>query len=170
MPRYLTRAGFVGAAAATAAFPRLALADAPADLDLANARLLVAIELLLADFYGRAKKSDLVARALFNEQEHYSAVAQILSGAGQTPATAADIDFSYPKKTFEELAVALETLALGAYLGAVASTQSATFRNVFARIGASEAEHLSAFRPFRNSFPDVLAIEQASDALSEYTG
>lgn len=171
MPRYLTRSGFVSAAVAGAAFPGLALADPPPDLDLANARLLVTVELLLADFYSHAKKSELVSRALFNEQEHYDAVAQILTGAGQTPATADDIDFGYPaKKTFTELAVALETLALGAYLGAIDSTQSQPFRRVFARIAASEAEHLSAFQPFRNSFPDLLTIEQASDALSEYTG
>jgi hypothetical protein len=170
LPRSLTRTAFLGTAALAAVAPATALAAPPADQDLANARLLVAIELLLADFYGQAKKSDVVTRALFNEKEHYTAVAQILSGAGQTAATADDIDFSYPKKTFEELAVALESLALGAYLGAIDSTQSQVFRLVFARIAASEAEHLSAFTPFRNSFADVLSIEQASDALSEYTG
>jgi hypothetical protein len=174
MPRHLTRGALVAAAAATA-FPALARADASADGDLANARLLVAVELLLIDFYGRLPKTPLHARAAFNEREHLAAVSRILTDAGQTPLAAADIDFAYPRHSFDTNANAvalgwtLEHLALGAYLGAIDSSQSQVYRLVFARIAANEAEHLTAFRPFSNSFADVLTIEQASDALSEYT-
>jgi Ferritin-like domain len=175
MPRHLSRGAFLGAALAAAAAPR-ALAAAPSDLDLANARLLVAIELLLADFYSRLPKSRVHTRAAFNEREHLAAVGQILTDSGQTPVGADDIDFTYPARSFASeasrtrLGWTLEHLALGAYLGAIDSTQSQVYRLVFARIAANEAEHLTAFRPFANSFADVLTIEQASDALGEYTG
>jgi hypothetical protein len=174
LPGHLTRASFLAGAALVVAAPR-ALADAPADGDLANARLLVALELLLLDFYGRSKLP-ISKRAAFNEQEHLDAVSKILTDAGQTPATADDIDFSYPKASFGDpekataLGWTLERLTLGAYLGAVESTISPVYRNVFVRISASEAQHMEALRPFTNSFADVLTIEQASDALSEYTG
>src|SRR5579885_2121734 len=165
MPRYLSRGAFLGTAAAAALAPS-ALADAgPSDSDLANARLLVAVELLLLDFYGRLPKTGAHTRAAFNEQEHLAALSRILLDAGQTPATAADIDFSYPSRSFAtaahaaELGWTLEHLALGAYLGAIDSTQSQIYRLVFARIAVNEAEHLTAFRPFTNSFGDVLTAE-----------
>ena len=170
----MSRSSFLAAAALGVVAPA-ALADAPADSDLASTRLLVAVELLLLDFYGRAKLP-LAKRAAFNEQEHLAAVSQILTDAGQTPLTAGDIDFSYPGGAFgspgktAELGWSLERLALGSYLGAVDSSVSLVYRNVFARISANEAQHLEALRPFANSFADVLTIEQASDALSEYTG
>src|SRR5579885_1182417 len=142
MPRHFSRSAFLAAAAAAALAPP-ALADAgPSDSDLANARLLVAVELLLLDFYGRLPKTPRHSRAAFNEQEHLAAVSQILLDAGQTPATAADIDFSYPARSFDteahaaDLGWTLEHLALGAYLGAIDSTQSQIYRLVFARVAA----------------------------------
>ncbi len=188
MPGQLTRSAFLATAALAVAAPA-ALAEAPADIDLANARLLVALELLLLDFYGRALAAhrfgpagrDAFARARFNEGEHLAAVSQILTGAGQTPLTAADIDFSYPRRSFESrgatarLGLALEQLALGAYLGAVGSTVSPALKLPLAQIAACEAQHLSVFEDeatghaLTNSFGDPLSIQQASDALSRYT-
>jgi hypothetical protein len=194
LPRHISRTGFIGFAAAAVLAPRAAsgalTASGPADPDLANARLLVAVELLLLDFYARAAKAvrfgpagrDAVARARFNEQEHLGAVSQILLDAGQTPANAGDIDFSYPSDAFGSvgsavsLARRLERLATGAYLGAVASSVDHTLTLPLARIAASEAQHLSAFareatgHPYAASFPDALTIEQASGALGAYTG
>ena len=66
------------------------------------------------------------------------------------PATAHDIDFSYPRGSFASraaiarLGVQLETLSLGAYLGAVAPADAALPRPAAAR-AASEAQHLSVF-------------------------
>lgn len=189
MPRHLTRSSFLATAAlATIAAPA-AWADGPADQDLANARLLVAVELLLADFYERALAArlfdaggrDALKRARFNEGEHLAAVSGILTGAGQTPATADDIDFSYPSRSFDSrgtvarLGLALERLALGAYLGAVASSVSRSLTLPLAQIAASEAQHLSIFQreatghPLGNSFGDALTIAQTSDALAGYT-
>ena len=169
--------------------PGRANADPISDADLAYARLLVGAELLAADFYGQAiaaKQFDgeelkYLQRALFNEQEHYNSVAMILSGAGQPPAVAADIDFAYPKGSFASrasigaLGVTLETVFLGAYLGAVGALQALPLEQPFARIAASEAQHLSVFtgltgrNPVGISFPAPLSIDEASDALDAYT-
>lgn len=165
-----------------------ASADAIPDDDLAYARLLVAAELLGADFYARAvaskrfegKAQASLRRARFNEREHYKSVAGILSVAGQTPAEAADFDFSYPKGSFAsrasiaKLGVTLETILLGAYLGAVGALQTDALKQPLARIAASESEHLGVLTqlaggtPFGLSFPDALTIEEASNALDVY--
>ncbi len=170
-------------------FARRAAADPVSDSDLAYARLLVAAELLAADFYGRLISTKLfegqalksLERALFNEHEHYDSVATILNDVGQPPAVAADIDFSYPKGAFASkasvasLGVSLETVFLGAYLGAVGGLQSSALKQPFAQIAASEAQHLSVFTgltsrdPVGISFPAPLSIDEASDALDAYT-
>jgi hypothetical protein len=188
LPRQISRTGFLAAAAALVVAPS-ALADAPADTDLAQARLLVALELLLADFYVRALKArrfgapgdDALHRALFNETEHLASVSGILTGAGQVAATAGDIDFSYPGKAFASrgsvarLAVELERLALGAYLGAVAAVQAASLKLQFAQIAACEAQHVSVFTSEATghglgaSFGQPLSIDEASNELGRYT-
>ena len=131
-------AALLVAGSAVAALAPVAAADPLSDNDLAIARVLVAAELLGIDFYQRsidAKKLDKAdtkrfAQILSNEKEHYQSVAQILSGAGQVPATALDIDMSYPKGTFDSAASinkqaqAIETIMLGCYLGAVAGFQA----------------------------------------------
>ena len=120
-------------------------------------------------------------RARFNEREHYKSVAGILSDAGQTPAVAADFDFSYPRRSFAsrtaiaKLGVRLETTFLGAYLGAVGALQTNALRQPMARIASSEAEHLGVLTQlaggmsFELSFPEPLTIEEASNALDAYT-
>jgi Ferritin-like domain len=179
----------LAAGSATELLTGTACADTIPDDDLAYARLLVAAELLGADFYARAiasKRFDARAqaclkRARFNEREHYESVARILSGAGQTPAAVTDFDFSYPKGTFAsrtgiaKLGVTLETVFLGSYLGAVGALQTNALKQPLARIAASEAEHLGLLTqlaggaPFGLSFPEALTIEEASNALDAYT-
>jgi hypothetical protein len=173
---------------ATGFFAGSAAADAIPDGDLAYARLLVAAELLASNFYAKAIASKqfsgdalrCLKRAMFNEQEHYQSMAGILAGAGQTAATAADFDVSYPKGSFASklsmatLGVMLETVFLGAYLGAVDGLLSNGFKQPVARIAANEAEHLSVFtrlsggNPVGISFPDALTIDEASNALDAY--
>jgi ferritin-like protein len=163
-----------------------ALASTP-DGDLAYARLLVALELLSLDFYSRALRSGRFAsgpelrRARAAERSHYDAVAAILVDAGQTPATAEDIDFSYPRGSFASwaavarLGLRLESLSLGAYLGAVRAIATPGFRNHAARAAASEAQHLSVFsgavggRRLGPALPATLPIDHVSDALDAYT-
>lgn len=192
----LTRAGLLrsGAAAALAAssagiVARGAAAAAPPDADLAYARLLVAADLLAADFYTQAlaakqfgaSTTKALRHAAFNEQEHYAAVAGALTAAGQTPATADDIDFTYPAKSFADkgsiakLGVAIEQLQLGAYLGAADAVQTDPLRSIVSRIAANEAQHVSLFtglledRLLGVSLPLPLGIDEASTALGAYT-
>src|SRR5438128_2823574 len=169
---------FVGAAAA----------DPLPDGDLAYARLLVATELLGADFYTRAIASGKagtrflkrlrLARA--NELQHYQSVGGILTGAGLVPASSSDIDFSYPRGTFRsegsitKVALVLENVMLGAYLGAVDGIQTNALKPVVARIAASEAQHVAYLSTIKGlssfqAFPNPLTIQQVSNALDTYT-
>jgi hypothetical protein len=164
-----------------------ARAEPLSDGDLAYARLLVGLELLSIDFYSRAIAANKfkpsvqkrLREALAHEMAHYQSVGQILVGAGQTPAGDGDIDFSYPRNTFTQagplarLGLHLETLSVGAYLGAVAGLQSPQRVQQVSRIAASEAQHLSAFgqmlaRPIGLAFPTPLPIDQISDALDAF--
>jgi len=156
------------------------------DGDLAYARLLVALELLSLDFYTRAIDacggSQLeLRRARAAERRHYDVAAAVLTDAGQVAATAQDIDFSYPRGSFSswsavaKLGVRLESLSLGAYLGAVRSLQTPLYREHAARAAASEAQHLSLFagevggRRLGPPLPAALTIDRASDALDAFT-
>lgn len=170
----LTRAGLLrlGAAASLGVGP-------PPDSDLAWARLLIATELLADDFYTRALAAGTTGtlhEARANERAHYAGLAALMSENGQAPAQAGDIDFSYPAGAFSGrasvrlLGAALETLQLGAYLGAADALVSEPLRGIAARIAANEAQHLTIFEPFHSSFPVALTIEQASDGLGRYTG
>jgi hypothetical protein len=157
--------------------------------DLAYARLLVGVELLASDFYAQAIAAAnststvqwYLKRAQLNEQDHYASVAGILNGAGQAPAVAGDIDFSYPTGTFDsegsisKLAKQLEDLSVGAYLGAIAGLQTVALTGGLARIVSCEAQHSSYFttllggKSFKNSFPPALTIDQVSNTLDTFT-
>jgi hypothetical protein len=182
----LTRgAATVVAASAFGGLASRASAAVP-DGDLAYARLLVALELLSLDFYTRAigpgGGSQLeLRRARAAERRHYDVVAAILTNAGQVPANAQDIDFSYPRGSFASrtaicrLGVRLESLSLGAYLGAVRTLLTPLCRDHAARAAASEAQHLSVFagevggRRLGPPLPAALPIDRVSDALDAFT-
>jgi hypothetical protein len=166
-----------------------AAADPIPAADIAYVRLLVGTELLASDFYQQAiaasassaAVTNRLKRAYFNEQEHYQSVAGIVSGTGAVPATSADIDFSYPKGSFEtqasieKLALQLENMMLGAYLGAIGGIATNSIKTGLAQIAACEAQHVSYFssatggKIFNLSFPPALTIDQASDALDAFT-
>ena len=166
-----------------------ALADPLSDNDLAYVRLLVGTELLGIDFYTRAldakklssKGQKNLKAALLNEKEHYQSVAAILSGAGLVPAVSADIDFAYPKGSFDtassvtKLAARLETAFLGAYLGAVGGMQSSVLLGGVGRIAANQAQHLSVFqnmlfgKPINVSFPQSMSIQEVSAVMDAFT-
>jgi ferritin-like protein len=167
-----------------------ARADTLPDNDLAYLRLLIAAELLGADFYGNAIAAQPYERpagksalkeARANERSHYALLATLVANAGQTPATADDIDFTYPKGAFAttgavtKLAVTLETLFVGAYLGAVAGIQSVGLLQPIAQIAANQAQHLTVFSQllgrsgFKAALPGALTIDTATQALGAYT-
>jgi len=182
-------AALLVAGTAVAALAPVAAADPLSDNDLAIARVLVAAELLGIDFYTQSIKANKLdkedakrfAQILSNEKEHYQSVAQILSGAGQVPATADDIDMAYPKGTFDSAASinkqaqTIETIMLGCYLGAVAGFQAVGIAAGLATIGASEAQHVAFFQtmetgnPFALAFPGPpLDFANATKALDVY--
>jgi hypothetical protein len=167
----------------------VAAADPLSDNDLATIRLLVGAELLGIDFYTRAidakklgsKGQKNLRAALLNEKEHYQSVAAILSGAGIVPAVSSDIDFTYPKGSFDtaasvaRLAAKLETAFLGAYLGAVGGMQSNALLGGMSRIAANQAQHLSVFqnmlfgKPINVSFPPAMTIQAVSAVMDGFT-
>jgi hypothetical protein len=185
--------GGVAVLAAGSAFGALAAAaqaDTLSDGDLAYLRMLIATELLGRDFYEnavaaqpyRGAAASELKLALANEAVHYTTLSTIMTKAGQSPATADEIDFTYPKGSFAttgavtKLAVTLETLFLGAYLGAAASVQSSSLVQPIAQIAANQAQHLTVFSQllgrsgFKAAMPTLLTIDVVTHALDAYTG
>jgi Ferritin-like domain len=181
-------AALLVAGSALGQFVGTAAADPLPDADLAYARLLVATELLGVDFYGKAIASHKVGPRLLkrlklahaNELQHYQSVGTILTGAGFTPAGTADLDYAYPRGAFRsegsvaKVALELETIMLGAYLGAVEGIQTAALKPVVARIAASEAQHVAYLSTIKGlssfqAFPNPMTIQQVSNALDVYT-
>jgi hypothetical protein len=160
------------------------------DGDLAYLRLLIGAELLAADFQTRALASGklttaqaaLVKKLLADEHAHDAGLAQLVTSSGQTPATADDVDFSYPAGSFDsagaiaKLALEIETLSLGACLGAVENVQTASLRLPIAQIAGNEAQHVSAVSPWLgrpvigHAFAPAWPIGAVSDALDAYEG
>lgn len=177
----LSTLGLAGPANASAA-------TTPTDGDLAYLRLLIAAELLAIDFQAKALKSRkvahsahaLLARMLSDEKQHYTQLATVLTDAGQTPATAGDIDFSYPKGSFRtegsitRLAGRLEHLMVGAYLGAVENVETSDLRLTIGQIAANEAQHQGALAALHGGsvvgkpFAPALQMGAVSDALDEF--
>ena len=176
-------------ASGLAALAPVAWADTPPDSDLAYLRLLIAAELLVIDFQTRALAGGKLRRdgahALFrriraDEKAHYAELASLLTAAGQTPATSADIDFSYPKGSFRNqasivrLAGQLEHLMVGAYVGAIENVQTPELRLPIGQIAANEAQHQGALAGLGGhptvgkAFAPALQMGAVSDALDKF--
>jgi ferritin-like protein len=190
----LIRRGAGGGAALVAsgtglvAFAAPAAADAVPDGDLAYLRLLVATELLKADFASNALRgaqlgrwtARLFRRTRSDDRAHYKRLATLMSDAGQQPASAADIDFSYPSGTFRSASsiknrgLRIGTLAVGAYVGALENVQTPSLRLPLAGIAANEAQQVSALAqlvghpPVGAAFASALPIAAVSAALAAY--
>jgi len=158
------------------------------DADLAYLRLLIAAELLAADFQARAlasgklsRRSAAVVRKMAADQKaHYAGLAQLVTSTGQTPATQDDIDFAYPKGSFAsetsilKLATEIESLVLAAYLGSLESIQTGELRLPIGQIAANEAQHVGALDGLAGravigrAFAPSLQIDAASAALDRF--
>jgi hypothetical protein len=158
------------------------------DGDLAYLRVLLAVELLQADFASQAlasgrlgaRSSALLKQIRADHVAHSTALGVLLTGAGQTPTTPDDIDFSYPKQSFAspraivKLGSSLAQLSLGAYVGAVEKLETPQLRGPIAQIAANEAQHVGAFahllgRPVvGKAFAAALPINDVSAALDRY--
>ena len=167
---------------------RSAAAAIISDNDLSYLRVLIGAELLEVDFQTTAlasSKPDSASSKLFkdlagDENAHLRGLSNLMTGAGQVPATADDITFSYPKGSFDsqaaimKLAETLEDLTLGAYLGAAENVQTPQLRLPIGQIAANEAQHVSALavaagRPaIGSAFAPSLQIGAVSAALDTY--
>jgi hypothetical protein len=176
-------------ASGLSAFTGVASAATFPDADLAYLRLLIAAELLAIDLQTQALASRKLrhngARAVVHgmrddEEAHYTQLAKLMTDAGQTPATAGDINFSYPKGSFRSqasivrLAGRMEHLMLSAYIGAIQDLQTPALRLSIGQIAANEAQHASALavlagRPAVGAaFAPALSMAAVSDALDEF--
>jgi len=158
------------------------------DADLAYLRLLVAAELLAVDFQTHALTSGklrhsatkLLRQIRSDEKAHYTSLANLMTAAGQTPTTAGDIDFSYPKGSFRSqasilrLAGRLEHLMVGAYVGAIANVGTPELRLPIGQIAANEAQHAGALAGLAgrsvigSPMAQALPIAAVSDALDQF--
>jgi hypothetical protein len=177
--------GSGGALAALA--PRADAAGIP-DGDLAYLRLLIAVELLKIDYGARAvvgkrlnaPTERLVNRLVLDDKRHYDGLAALMSNAGQTPATGGDVDFAYPRGSFDSagavgrLGRRLTMLATGAYLGALGNLQTPQLRLPLAQIAANEAQQAGAFchllggHVVGSAFAPALEIDAVSSTLDEF--
>jgi hypothetical protein len=190
----LLRHGAVGGGAvvfsssAAGALAGRACAATVPDSDLAYLRLLVAGELLAADFHARAlasgrlrpRSAAVIRKMAADEKAHHAALARLLTDSGQTPAGAGDIDFAYPRGSFGsepsmmKLAAQIETLVLGAYLGAIENLHTAELRLPIGQIAANEAQHVGALAALAGravigrAFAPSLQIDAASAALDRF--
>ena len=158
------------------------------DADLAYLRLLVAAELLAVDFQTHALTSGklrhsatkLLRQIRSDEKAHYTSLANLMTAAGQTPTTAGDIDFSYPKGSFRSqasilrLAGRLEHLMVGAYVGAIGNVGTPELRLPIGQIAANEAQHAGALAGLAgrsvigSPMAQALPIAAVSDALDQF--
>jgi hypothetical protein len=163
-------------------------AAAVPDVDLSYLRLLVAAELLKADFAAHAiargtlagPAAAIVRRMHAADTAHYRGLAALMTDAGQQPATAGDIDFAYPRGSFAgarstaALALKVTSLTLGAYLGALEQVQTPSIRLPLGQIAANEAQQLGALAPLVGrqtigaAFAAALPIDVVSAALGGY--
>jgi rubrerythrin len=189
----LLRWGVAGGAALLlppASSATAAASDMPPDGDLAYLRLLAGAELLAIDFQTRALAAkrrlgalaSTLGRSLGDEKAHHATLARLLQSAAQQPVTSNDVDFSYPRRSFASrlsiarLAWRIETLLLGAYLGAIAAVQTPELRLPIGQIAANEAQHLSALAPaagklrIGRAFPTALTMSTVSARLDAFEG
>ncbi len=173
---------------AVSALAGSAAAATISDNDLSNLRMLIGAELLEIDFQTQALASgklDSASTALLKEMRadedaHYRGLVSLMEGAGQVPATADDITFTYPRGSYDsqaaimKLADTLEDLTLGAYLGAVQNVQAPQLRLPIGQIAANEAQHVSALAvdagrpPIGSAFAPSLQIDAVTAVLDDY--
>jgi Ferritin-like domain len=158
--------------------------------EVAYANFAIAAEYLMADYYARILKADLLrgsARngatvARRNESDHVAALATLLADAGQTIPVADDFEFSWPARTFRSLGDAtsagtkIEAAVVGAYLTAATAITVESYRSLFARALADHAQHLAVLswvstgKPVTGAFPAALSLEEATSQLEPYLG
>jgi hypothetical protein len=181
----IAAAGAAGIGAASSPWSPSALAAT--DDDLAHANFGIASSYLLADFYGRALQAGRLgpaARPTLRQGRTASnlqarALTDLLTGAGDTPATAEDFSFEWPTTALATAAATRRTgltvlrAVQGAYQSAAATLSETSYRVLFASLAASVAAQAGALAPpgaGAEAFPVALDLEAASAALEAYLG
>jgi hypothetical protein len=185
---FLRRAGIAsGAVLAAGGLATAAAAAVPPEEDLAWIRLGATVELLSIDFYRRSlstRRLTSADRALLRaaraaDARHYRALTAALAAGGGVPVEPADLEFAYPARALSgragiaTTAAAIERIALGASLGALAALTDAGLRAAVAPVAAEDAAHLGAALgllrpPGLGAFPAPLSLEAASTALGRF--
>lgn len=186
--RFILSAAGAGFAVAGLAAPGVSLAAT--DDELAYASFAQAAELLLQDFYAKAQAAKVVhgtaakelVRGQLNAGEHQSALAKLLTDAGQTASLPEDFEFVWPKdgfasaKSISALGLEVTQPLLGAYLGAAATISILSYRTLFSAMAANLAQQVGALSSMSGghiagvSFPPAMDVETASDAIEAYLG
>jgi Ferritin-like domain len=179
----------IGASAVAVGAPWLAGAAAATDDELAYANFGLSAEFLLKDFYAKALEAKLATGVVRGDLrrgrsaavQHAKALADLLTGAGETPAVEEDFAFVWPEKTFATLSsvtttgVVLLRAVLGAYQSAAATVSEPSCRVLYTSLAASIAQQIGALaaasgKAGSESFPAALDLETASAALENYLG
>jgi hypothetical protein len=177
-------AGTVGLALGPVGAPTAAAAT---DDDLAYANFGLAASFLLAEYYTRVLRAGRLgpaARPALRRGRsasvlHARALTDVLTGAGDTPATAEDFEFAWPAAALATAAVTRRTgltvldVVRGAYQTASATLSESSYRVLFASLAASVAMQAGALGSpgaAVEPFPGALDLEAASAALEAYLG
>jgi len=186
--RFILSAAGAGLTVAGLTAPTSALAAT--DDELAFASFGQAAELLLQDFYTKAQAAKVVqgaaakelARGELNAGEHQTALAKLLTDAGQTASLPEDFEFVWPKdgfksaKSISELGLKVTQPLLGVYLSAAATISILSYRTLFSAMAANMAQQIGALSSMTGgrivgvSFPPAMDVESASDAVEAYLG
>lgn len=165
-------------------------AAAATDDDLAYANFAAATELLLKDFYAKAREAKLFGGQLnnaflrggFAATEHVTALSAVLTDSGQTAPLEEDFEFAWPDGTFASkksaatAGLSVVEALLGAYQTGAATSPTGSFRVLYASLAASLGEQRATLSLARgrsaigNSFPVALDLETASVAVESFLG
>jgi hypothetical protein len=162
-------------------------ASAATEDELAYANFGLAAAYLGADYYSRALEGGKLADAGLTLRSgraaslaHARALTDVISGAGDTPATADDFEFAWPRNAYATAARTRRTgvdvlrPTLAAYQSAAASATMPSYRVLYASVAASVAQQIGALAgPLggrTEPFPPAMDLEAASDALETYLG
>jgi hypothetical protein len=176
-----TATGLVGGGA----FARSAAAVTEDDLAYANFGL--ASSYLLADYYARALRAGRLGpdtrptlrRGRTSSTLQARSLSDLLTGAGDTPATAEDFEFVWPAAALATAAATRRTgltvlnAVRGAYQTASATLSERSYRVLFASLAAGVAEQAGALALPATGvepFPVALELEAASAALEAFLG
>jgi hypothetical protein len=179
----ISAAGVTGVALGT---PWLGAAHAATDDELAYGNFGLAAAYLAADYYARALDAGKLDAGRTLRSGRSASLAQartltdLITGAGDTPATAEDFEFAWPDSAFETAAstrrTGLDVLrpTLGAYQSAAATVVMPSYRVLYASLGASLGQQIGALAgptgERAEPFPPALDLETASAALEGYLG